>query len=201
MFFSWYCSNQILLFSCISWCLSQNVNFSSEKVLPNMPTNYGKGNERWEDCRAKILDAPDKYLELALQDYCVLLTNTLRSQCTACSLQVIFRINVNICERPNMWSIISINIYNICSLNHFCCLAPLSLIVKLSIWFHQFTPIGIDGWMGSSNRPSTTKYQAVPHIGTQYHQVSTSTAPYWPSTIMYQPVSTGNVAWKLQTFA
>ena len=37
---------------------------------------------------------------------------------------------------------------------------------------------------------------------TQYHHISTSTTPYWPSTTKYQPVPTYTVvAWGLQTSA
>ena len=36
--------------------------------------------------------------------------------------------------------------------------------------------------------PSTITYQPVPPLLTQYHQLQTSAAPYWPSTTKCQPV-------------
>ena len=45
--------------------------------------------------------------------------------------------------------------------------------------------------------PSTSQYR---FLLTQYHHISTCTAPYWPSTTKYQPVPTYTVvAWGLQT--
>ena len=47
--------------------------------------------------------------------------------------------------------------------------------------------------------PSTNRYRL---LLTQYHHISTSTTPYWPSTTKYQPVPTYTVvAWGLQTSA
>ena len=64
---------------------------------------------------------------------------------------------------------------------------------KLTIMYEPLPP---------STDPVTSSANRNRLLLTQYHHISTSTTPYWPSTTKYQPVPTYTVvAWGLQTSA